>query len=412
MIWLRGRGPATGCTAALVLLVGCRHEGPAPITTSCVGSGHAVYEGFSDPRLPTFDARMRAEIVSGRLNGREVPFGQVASVAADPTHVYTLDALSRTVFVHTLSGRFVTSFGAVGDGPGELMRPSAIGFVDPDSIFVFDVGLSRLSVFSIRGRLLRTELVASEESFGQAQDVRFGPDGVIYQLGYEKYRASLRKALGSRSQAVVRGTNTLERWNGDTGAWVDVADVPGLEVYAALGQRASLQDVPFPARALWAPGPDGLWYVDNETYSLVHYTASGERCDVQVVHANPPVTDSERAAFYDAADLGTDPRFRGHLSTARQSRAQLPVPSVKPDVDALVVSSEGNLWVQASPTGPGGARGGTIWQVFAPEGRPIGSGSLPSGFRPIVIRQDELIGVLTDSLGVDRVEALAVSWKG
>lgn len=398
----------------LTLLAGCRHEGPAPVTTSCVDSGHGVYAGFSDPRLPTFDARVRTRIRSGTVRGREVPFGQVVSVAADPTHIYTLDGQNRTVFVHALSGRFVTSFGAEGEGPGDFLRPSAIGFVDPDSIFVFDVGLSRLSVFSIRGRLLRTESVSREETLGRARDVRIGPAGDLFQLGYGKYRDSLRKALGSRHEGAIRGVNTLQRWDGDTGAWLDVADVPGLEVYATPDQSGSLRDVPFSARALWAPARGGLWYADNETYSLTHYGASGARCDVRVVQTNPPVSDSERAAFYDAMDLAADPRFGGRTTAVRQSRAQLPVPLVKPDVDALLVSAEGKIWVQVASTGVGlaGTHDGTIWQVFAPDGRPIGSGSLPAGFHPIVIRQDELIGVLTDSLGADRVETLAVAWRG
>ncbi len=397
-----------------MLLGGCRHEGPAPVTTTCGDSGHAVYAGFSDPRLPTFSARVRTEIGGGFREGRPVPFGRIASIAADPTHVYTLDALNQAVFVHTLAGRFITGFGRKGARPGEFIQPVAIGFVEPDSIFVFDVDSWRLSVFSVRGRLLRTQTVGRTEPFGPVFEVRFGPHGEIYQLGYGKYQASLSDALGPRQSGAVRGTNTLERWDAASRTWLELADVPGLEVYAERG-GGGIEDVPFAARALWAPVHDGLWYADNETYTLTRYSQSGEkRCDVHVVHTNPSVSESERAAFYNAADLSGDPRLEGRLASIRQARTHIPVPATKPDLTALVVSSEGNLWIRVPmPDGDAGhPNGQAAWQVFDADGRPIGSGTFPSGFRPVLIRHDEVIGVLTDSLGIDRVGMLAVSWRG
>lgn len=377
-----------------------------------------MYAGFSDPRLPRFSARERTEIGGGRLRGEDVPFGRIVSVAADPLRVYTLDAMNQAVFVHTLAGQFVTSFGRRGEGPGELSQPVAVGFVDPDSVFVFDAGPGRLNVFSTRGKLLRTEVVPTGDQFGQGSDVRFGAAGTMYRLGWEKYQASLLTALGPRTAGAVRGTNSLQRWSEAEHAWTGLADVPGLEVYAArsgAGGGGSLRDVPYPARVLWSTTRNGLWYADNETYTLVRLSADGERrCELRVRHANPPVTETERAAYYDATDLAGDPRFEERLASIRQTRASIPVPATKPSMDALVVSGEGNLWVRV-PSADGRTAphpGRATWQVFTPAGRPIGAGTLPAGLHPVVIRHDEVIGVLTDSLGVQRLGMLSISWRG
>jgi len=245
--------------------------------------------------------------------------------------------------------------------------------------------------------------------------VRFGAGGTLYRLGWEKYRASLLEALGTRTAGAVRGTNSLQRWSEAEHAWTGLADVPGLEVYAERSGGGSLRDVPYPARVLWSPTRNGVWYADNETYTLVRLSGDGERrCELHVNHANPPVTETERAAYYDAADLAGDPRFEGRLASIRETRAGIPVPATKPDMDAFVVSGEGNLWVRVPSAGdPATTRpGSATWQVFTPAGRPIGAGTLPADLRPEVIRHDEVIGVLTDSLGVQRLGMLSISWRG
>ena len=43
------------------------------------------------------------------------------------------------------------------------------------------------------------------------------------------------------------------------------------------------------------------------------------------------------------------------------------------------------------------------WTILAPEGRWLGSVEMPPGFTPIQLREDRILGVERDDLGVERV---------
>ena len=73
-------------------------------------------------------------------------------------------------FVLESNGNFVTVLGRPGEGPGELVEPGAIHVDQQDSVFVWDSGTGRMSVFGPEHDFVRTYAV---EAYAGGTAVRF-----------------------------------------------------------------------------------------------------------------------------------------------------------------------------------------------------------------------------------------------
>ncbi|HEV7587484.1 MAG TPA: 6-bladed beta-propeller [Longimicrobium sp.] len=76
-------------------------------------------------------------------------FGVIQDVAIDRSgKIYVLDALARSIRVFTRDGRFVSSIGRMGRGPGEFFIPVAMTVDAQDRLYVLDQGNARVDVFA------------------------------------------------------------------------------------------------------------------------------------------------------------------------------------------------------------------------------------------------------------------------
>lgn len=84
----------------------------------------------------------------GELDGpSEYVLGSIDAVARTDSTIVLLDSRSHLVRLFDHQGRFVTSAGGPGQGPGEFVRPNAMTIDSLGSIFVTDVRAMRLNVF-------------------------------------------------------------------------------------------------------------------------------------------------------------------------------------------------------------------------------------------------------------------------
>lgn len=91
---------------------------------------------------------LREALRIGSADGEHDSFGRVSDVALDRRgRVYVADDLNHHVAVFGSDGRFIANLGRQGSGPGEFTNPWLVR-VDPgDSVFVWDMGAARISVF-------------------------------------------------------------------------------------------------------------------------------------------------------------------------------------------------------------------------------------------------------------------------
>jgi|GEM_PF-1773480 len=131
-------------------------------------------------------------------------FGVIQDVAVDRAgRIYVLDALARSIRVFTRDGRYLSSIGRMGRGPGEFFVPVAMA-VDPDDrLYVLDQGNARVDVFAL-SRGGRRAYAASFPVGFQPYDL-CAQGGRIYVLGANRGR-------------VVNAYTPEGRWLGAFGA--------------------------------------------------------------------------------------------------------------------------------------------------------------------------------------------------
>lgn len=91
-----------------------------------------------------------------------------------------------------------------------------------------------------------------------------------------------------------------------------------------------------------------------------------------------------------------------------------PRPDSLPQVAGLLVDAVGRIWTKGyAPSSDGlwaraGVEYGGEWNVVDAQGTPVATVRMPRGFRPLRVADDLVLGVLADSLGVERVQVRRV----
>ncbi len=68
--------------------------------------------------------------------------------------IYVVDTLNFRVQIFTPEGKFLSTFGEVGNGFGQFVRPKGIALDSEGHIYVTDAGLNNVQIFDAEGRLL------------------------------------------------------------------------------------------------------------------------------------------------------------------------------------------------------------------------------------------------------------------
>ena len=382
-------------------------------------AGIEIVENHAPERLPghfwTIDSE--PEIVIG---GQEDPSGAVGDSGHLVWQVYglarlndgrvaVLSAGNRQLAMFTPSGELVRTIGRAGDGPGEFTRPDYLQYLPPDTLAVWDTWFGPVAYFDLEGNLLKQRsldlALIIERTGGNAESPRHPlPDGsfVIRATGGDpNFR---RPAPGS----VYRGSPT------------DFLRVDSSYATHHMGA--------WPLWEMWYPGPGidappfPYYYVLDSHVAgggdpLVIYVSEGDRNEIhqfapdgtllRIIRRTTdpvPLTDRSRQAWLQSAGEGEDPRIL----------EMMPVRESYPPVGALVVDTEGYLWVREWSSSESGMP--DQWSVFGREGRWLGIiPGAPPDFIPCMphgapcwIGSEFFLTVRRDELGVERVEGYRI----
>ena len=399
----------------------CELSSSPPHETGVVrrdSTGVEIVENLAPDRLAgsfwTIDPE--PEIVIG---GHE----QTASTASDSAHlvwqvsglarledgrVAVLSAGNRQLAIFTPSGELVRMIGRAGRGPGEFTRPDYLQYLPPDTLAVWDTWFNPVAYFDLEGNLLKHRSLdlglIIEQTGGTAESPRHPlPDG-SFVVRATRGDPDFRPTPGS----VYRGSPT------------DFLRVDSSYATHHLGAWLLWE--------MWYPGPDisaspfPYYYVLNSHVAdggdpLVIYVSEGDRNEIhqfapdgtllRIIRrlTDPvPLTDRSRQAWLQAAGEGEDPTIL-EMQPVRESY---------PPVGALVVDTEGYLWVREWSASESGMP--DQWSVFSPDGRWLGIiPGAPLDFLPCMphgspcwIDSDFFLTVLRDELGVERVEGYRI----
>ena len=350
----------------------------------------------------------------GSRSGDGSGLTSVASLATTESEVFVLESQPARVAVFSRDGRWLRDVGRAGEGPGELRRPTAIGLRE-GLLWVGDPRGGRVEFFTLQGdpsRSLRWSLPA--DTFGAASV----PVGVFSDGSILAGPASL--PIG----AVVRGALTHRSYYKATESGTDPVRlyveslVPSDFTLAELSAgRFMLGAHPHRQSPMVRAFPDGSGILTVERYAAT--TAGEASFRVRVVDNRGNVRSDWRVPYHPLSAEGWRDQYlaemtddmmersgsvdRAFLSAIEGSLADL---AFYPPATEAVAGSDGSVWLRREAAGADSVR----WDVFANDGRPLGSTSLGSELRILRASLDEVWAVELDELDVPFVVRLRVVW--
>jgi len=286
-------------------------------------------------------------------------------------------------------GTHIRTIGREGAGPGELRAIWDLWIARPDTIVVFDPGLSRMTRFDPLGNAI--EMVTFEQHSDRVAWLpwaRFA-DGT-FLMRRNVFIENVDGGSGRSLAPSVRGTAA--------GEIVDTIGVfPEAEYYTLPSGNPGFKR--FGLRAVLYVSGDTYYRGLGDTFVIDEYDGSGHHLrSLRRAHQPRPVDDDVRARLMQLEIEAAPPEREQAI---RQTWAERPVAEAFPAFGEIwIADAAGNLWVQnfATPADPQ-----PPFTVFDRDGRWLGVVAFPDRFTPHEIGEDYVIGVSRDELDVETV---------
>jgi hypothetical protein len=296
------------------------------------------------------------------------------------------------VMVYTSVGRLAQANGQSGQGPGAFGRITSVDVGANDSIFVFDSGLQRISVFSPEGEYARSVTVDASPSAAFVGMMRRFANGhwlareampdLQGELGQIR-RDSARYTLRDRDGSAIGSLGTV------AGVMNAAFKTPG-----GTGHRS----VPF--TPILSEAVVGRCAVIVEGDSEAVHAVDLDRATLVPVHTNAQstVTQNTDVDAWLAASLASAPEQA--RPAARAVLASIPVPENMPIFRDVILDELGYIWLQHF-TPPHGQSG--EWWVYDWFGSTHGRYRFPPNTVPRWIGSTQIAVVVKDGMDVESI---------
>jgi hypothetical protein len=314
-------------------------------------------------------------------------FGNIRDLELDALgRVWVYDGQAREIRVFDPRGDHVRTIGRAGEGPGEFTNVARLLWAPDGRLWTVDQQLGRVSVFDTVGEFVTSHRIDASYQV-------FPWPGGIDRYGFF-YDVTGRPGPGGE-ESLVRFDSLLDPL--DTLTLPRHPDGPQYFEHTTESSYTRV-GIRFSGSARWVlAGDGGLWVAITDRYQLLRLGPAGDTLRVSWKPFEPiPVRGEE----IDEAIEGMD-WFQGEIDRSR-------FPEFKPAIDRILLDDEGNVWVV--PLREGDDRGRFL-QVFDSAGFYLGELDLPIqliGLRPVVIRENTMAAVVTDTLDVPYVARLTI----
>ena len=339
------------------------------------------------------------ELRVGTLEGgRPESFGALKGLVALPGGGFAvLESQAQEIRVFGADGSHVATHGRLGEGPGEFVDATGLMLDPRGRIWAADPRAGRMSVFDPAEGFL--------ESFRYTYLVRgFIWGGTMTDRGHilkpsmsgDDYSGELLRVYDSTMTQI----DSIFLVEGDEEEDYDPEDSPGAFYFETPGGGFGLRGIPY--------YPGGTSHIDRNGerwtaevadpgYRMGKSVPGGDTTLI-VVTARPPVpvTPAERDSVIN--QIRESLQASGVTTEMDWSR----IPDVKPSVETIFTSAEGNIWVTIP-----NLSGGTDYDVLSSDGSYLGTvaaGTLGVyRWLPPVVVGDTFLAVVTDELDVPYV---------
>jgi len=301
------------------------------------------------------------------------------------------------------TGVRAATWGRRGAGPGEFRDLVNIGSAGGDSIWAYDAGSRRLTIFDPAGLVARSAVLDFPGPGGWAVVLgRVGDGRFVVADAWVPDPGKVRYAPGSvgpdstplRLWQVGSATSELLGWFRTNDRYV-----------SRNGWRDLVGSAPFGRVATFSVTDSGLFHGYPSSLEVwFHPLVGGARRVLAAEAEGGPVSAGDVARYKEAALRGSSSDFRPRL---KQVFTWLPFPARFPAFGTFVVDGHGRVWVQEYvPRWAAAAR----WTLFASDGHRLGALCAPASFRIALLRDSTLSGTLIDDDGL--VHALTLPLPG
>lgn len=376
--------PAVLTASILLALAGCGAAGPADAPVVRDSAGVRIVENRMPGERVAFRLEAEPEVSIGALDGpAEYTFEGVKGgarledgrlVIADGSELKFYDA----------AGRHLMTAGGAGEGPGEF---SFLNAVVPcgGEIFAGDMRQEYLTVFDREGTFVETRPIPSSGNpvFAMTLVACDAATGLPLLRAPSPFSPSDPAGMSVGTVAIVRAATGADT-RVDT-----VAAVPAL-------RRSGGFPGPFDPATRYAYDGANIHVMDTDAIVIRTFGVDGAlRRIARVPHAPRPVSTEEQSRAVEERLADMPDAFAARL---RSQLEAAPKPDQMPAAGAIAADAAGRLWVQ--PFTAPWEDPATGWLVLDADGAFLGTAELPSGFRPLDIGEDWILGVWQDELDV------------
>ncbi|UCD24507.1 MAG: hypothetical protein JSW51_00895 [Gemmatimonadota bacterium] len=286
-------------------------------------------------------------------------------------------------------GGYLFAAGKEGGGPGEFRSVGRLWALG-DTLFVMDYQQMRVSLFDTAGEFLHSfNLTLTEEGILPIPADLFSNGMLLIEHDLrERDRES-----GLYRDSVLLLTYSL---NGDVSD--TIGRFPDDETYFLIEQdRITSLPRPFGLESQSDVAGDRLYFGASDSYEIRVFRSNGSLERIIRRPVPNPVLEQALADEYHERLAERQSRMSPSF---RQLSRQAELPDTKPAYSRILVDPGNNLWVAEYPSHDAEQ---SLWNVFDPEGRWLGTVETPYGGYIYQIGEDFLLGVWVDELGVEQV---------
>lgn len=295
--------------------------------------------------------------------------------------------------VFDTQGKFLTSLGRKGNGPGEFGEFSSVRFwrLGDGSLLGYDGGNLRVHLFDSTLVYQRTVRIESTRD-----GLRAFLQGVFSDGSWQML--ALVPELKNEPGTYLRSAQQFVRFKPDGTPDTTLRRVEGRTRFVhQFGSITTFPFVPFTAEPLAAAG-EHLWVVSGGGTELEERNLRGELVRVVRLARDVPRTADVYSRYVESSLATMDSTRRAQYEHFYGMNH--PMPEHIPAYQAMLIDATSHVWLERYRL-PGDTM--PRWDVIAPNGRWLGVVAVPSRLRVMQVGADFILGRHLDSLGVERI---------
>ncbi|MEX2530231.1 MAG: hypothetical protein WD960_05600 [Gemmatimonadota bacterium] len=290
-------------------------------------------------------------------------------------------------------GSFVSRFGGAGEGPGEFQIISFARPLGEDEILLADGGSQRLTWWNWRTGEVRTEPIEQSVDGRGVSPMDALADGTVVGV------TGTRGFGPADASTVIADTMRYYLFEPDGSAGPRIHLLPGrLRWGLQAGGRIGFPFIPFSVDPSMAVGDDVIYLATGTEPRVEIFHRSGEKVRELRWDAGDrtPVSDAplDQLLAHQVQEAGADE------IQLRTLHREAPLPDSLPIFQSLFVDADGRLWVERYRFPWESER---RWDLFDRDDRWIGEVVTERDFDPHHASGDEVLGVLIDEMGIQRM---------